>query len=176
MIRTSKKKGIVQSISLIFVISLIAKGIAFAKTMIQAAYFGATISTDAFNMANGIVSNILYMLTTSIGVVFLPIYIQKRDNDKKGAVKLFATKIITAVLISSFFGVVILEIAAPKLIKIIAPTYCDDILNQTVMYFRILILGCVFAVVTALYQNLLNAEKIYILSNILSYSVNGNNK
>ena len=76
------KRDILKATVTVFVLTLIAKAIAFGKSVLQASYFGATIETDAFNLSSGFVNNILYMITTALAVSFVPIYVKSK---KKGA-------------------------------------------------------------------------------------------
>ncbi len=159
------KKSVLKATALVFILSLIAKVIGFVKSIIQASYFGTNINTDAFNVASGFVSNILYMVATAIAVAFVPLYIQRKlKNDSKQ----FATRTITVLTVISLGVMAILIACAPWIVKIIAPSYTGDEVNLTTQYFRILVLGFSFALTTNLYTNLLNAEKIYGYSTFCS--------
>ena len=157
---------IVKSISIVLILSIIAKVIAFIKTIVQAAYFGATFQTDAYNMAYGLVSNILFMLTTALGVAFVPIYVRKREkNDHSDS---FTSKSAFLLIITSLLITALLIIFSPLIIRITAPNYVGDTYNDTVLFFRILLLGFIFSMMTAIYQNVLNAEKKYGFSSVSS--------
>lgn len=160
------KQRIIKSISVIFFLSILAKIIAFVKSIIQASYFGATVETDAYNMANGLVSNILFMLTTAIAVAFVPLYIQKKQQPKK-AFK-FSTRVITTLSILAVFITVLMEICAPFIIRLTVPAYEGKVFQDTVAYFRFLLLGFVFSFTAGIYQNILNAEKVYGYANFSS--------
>lgn len=162
------KNKVVKSIGTVFVLSLIAKAIAFIRTIIQASYFGATNYTDAFNIANGVASNILYMLTTAISVAFVPLYIQKKNRLERSELKKFSTKIVTVLLIGSIVFILFLEYMVPIIIKVAAPTYEGELYEITVNYLRVLLVGYSFSLLVSLYQNLLNSEKIYGYANISS--------
>ncbi len=159
------KKSVLKATALVFVLSLFAKLIAFVKSIIQASYYGTNIETDAFNVANGFVSNILYMITTAIAVALVPIYIQRKINNDKNN---FATKTITGLTVVSIIITGILIIIAPYISIVIAPSYSENELIMTTQYLRVLVLGFTFALITQLYSNLLNAEKAYAFSTFCS--------
>ena len=50
----NKKKAILSSAVLLFVLSLVNKGLGFIKSMTIASVFGATIQTDAYYVAEGL--------------------------------------------------------------------------------------------------------------------------
>lgn len=160
------KSGIIRSISVVFFLSVLAKIIAFIKSMVQAFYFGATIETDAYNMAYSLESNILFMLSTAIMVAFVPIYTQKKTQPLQ-AFK-FSTKIITALSIFAVLFTLVLETGAPLMIRLTAPAYKNGIFQDTVSYFRALLPGFVFSFVAGVYQTILNAERIYGYANFSS--------
>ena len=76
--------NLIKSTILVAFLTIISKLFGFFKSVIQASYYGSSIYTDAFNMAYGVVGDILYMLTTSIAVAFVPYYISlKKDKVRK---------------------------------------------------------------------------------------------
>ncbi len=160
------KKSIFKATAIVFCLSLLAKITGFVKSIIQASYFGATIETDAFNVAHGFVSNILYMLTTAMAVAFVPLYIQRKINQHDE--KKYATKVITALSLIAVGISLILIIIAPGVVKVIAPTYSGEIFITTIKYFRIMSIGFLFSLIVSLYTHLLNAEKIYGFSTVCS--------
>ena len=50
------RKSILKATALVVGLTLVSKALGFLKSIIQASYFGATIYTDAYNIANGFVS------------------------------------------------------------------------------------------------------------------------
>lgn len=152
------KRSVLKATALVFVLSLAAKIIGFVKSIVQASYFGTTIGTDAFNVASGFVSNVLYMFATALAVAFVPLYIQRKLKKDE---KQFATRTITALVLLSIGITIVLILCAPWIVKLIAPSYTGKELALTIRFFRVLVLGFTFALTTHLYTNLLNAEKVY---------------
>lgn len=157
------KNSIFKATLTVFVLSLIAKILGFLKSIIQASYFGANIYTDAFNVANGFVSNILYMLVTAVSVAFIPLYFQNKQKDLE---KRFATITLTLTSIISIALSIILVVLSPFIVRILVPTYSVEHQAITVKYFCVLVVGLVFALTANMYTSLLNAEKIYGYSTI----------
>ena len=65
------RKSILKATALVVGLTLVSKALGFLKSIIQASYFGATIYTDAYNIANGFVSNILFMLKAKLNVTLI---------------------------------------------------------------------------------------------------------
>ena len=76
----NKKKAILSSAVLLFVLSLVNKGLGFIKSMTIASVFGATIQTDAYYVAEGLMQNALIPISEAVAVSFLPIYITIKDT------------------------------------------------------------------------------------------------
>lgn len=160
------KQEVAKSISVVFVLSILAKIIAFGKSMIQASYLGATVETDAYNMAYGLLDDALFLLTTSMAVAFVPLYMQKKQKHEESFI--FSTRVITALSIFAVVFTLVMEICAPFIIRIIAPAYEGKLFWDTVAYFRIILLGFVFSLAVGMYQNILNSERIYGYANLSS--------
>lgn len=161
------KRDVLKATATVFTLTLIAKIIAFLKSILQASYFGATIETDAFNLSNGFVSNILYMITTALAVSFVPLYIQHKKISKDEGKK-FATKSATLLFFSAILLTALLVAITPVIIKVIAPLYEGETFDITVKYFRVLCIGISFSLVTNIFCNLLNTEKVYGFSTMTS--------
>lgn len=153
-----EKSNIIKATILVLVLSLASKILGFVKSIIQASYFGATTYTDAFNVAYGFVENVLFMLITAISVAFVPLYIQ---NKKENSGKRFATVTITLTAIISIAFSIVLILLAPFVVKLLAPAFTVEQQAMTVQFFRVLLIGMVFALTSHMYTSLLNAEKIY---------------
>ncbi len=160
------KKTIIKSTILIFTLTIITKIVGFGKTIIMASYFGADLNSDAYYFSSTIVANVLYMITTSIGISFLPIYVKVRESDGRDRSMQYAAE--TLILMSLFAVVLTLVviITSPILISVFAPTYNGSQFDNTVLYLRIMAGGIVFALLTNIYLNLLNGEKVYGFSNV----------
>lgn len=161
-------KSIISSTVLIFVLSILAKLVGFVRSMLMASYFGAGLESDAFYLAQSLVSNVLYMITASIGVSFLPVYVRIREQKGRDEAREYTGETI---LLMSLFALALMFIviaAAPLIIRLMAPEYEDAQRDDTILYLRIMALGIVFSLLTNIFTNLLNAEKTYGYSSILS--------
>ncbi len=153
------KKSVIKATGIVFLLSLVAKIIGFIKSMVEASYFGASVEMDAFNVTSGFVGNILYMLTTSIAVAFVPIYIQHKniDDDRKK----FATRTITVLCCCSLVLSAVLFLSSNLIVRFIAPAFDVEQQQLATSFFRVLLLGITFSLMANLFTSVLNAEKKY---------------
>ncbi len=156
----NSKKMIFGSAMTLFVLSLLNKGLGFVKSMVIASAFGATLQTDAYYVAEGLMQNALIPISDALAVSFLPVYIGIRENCREDA-KVFTSRTVTDIFLLSFVLSGLLYAAAPWLLRLILPSYTEEAVRLAVFYFRILIWGMCFYMSNQLLQSLLNAEKEY---------------
>lgn len=159
------KSNIIKSSFIVVVLSLIAKVIGLGKTIVQSSYFGATISTDAFNIANGFVGDIFFMLSTAVAVAFVPLYIQKKQDGNEYE---FASETISLLSVFSIIVTIIAILISPDIIKLIAPGFQKEERGLATDFLRVICISFIFSIGTNLYTNLLNAEKKYGYSTFCS--------
>jgi putative peptidoglycan lipid II flippase len=155
------RKSIFKATVLVFILSLAGKGIGFLKSMIIASSFGASNMTDIYYMAEGVIANIFYAVTMSVSVAFLPMYIKKKEEGGVKKSYQFSTRVVTGLGLLSLLLTVFLIVVAPILVKIMAPSYSEIEKDQTALFLRIMSLGILFSLMANIFQNVLNAEKVY---------------
>lgn len=155
------KKTIFKATVLVFILSLIGKVIGFVKSMIIASSFGASSVTDAYYLANGVISDVFYAITMSVSVAFLPIYLKRKEEKGGEEAYRFSTRVVTGLGIVSLFLTLVIVVAAPLLVRIMASSYSETNMSKTILFLRILSVGIVFSLMANIFQNILNAEKVY---------------
>ena len=132
-----KKNTFLDAAVILFFLTFVNKLLGFVKSMTIASIYGATIQTDAYYVAEGLMQNVLISISEALAVSFLPIYISIREKDKEDS-KGFTSRTMTDVFILAIF----------------------------VSYFRIMVWGMCFYMSNQLLQSLLNAEKNYGFSSL----------
>ena len=155
------KKTVYKSTLLVFVLSLAGKAIGFLKSMVIASSFGASSATDAYYLANGVVSDVFYAITMSVSVAFLPMYIKRKEGQGAEESYRFSTRIVTGLGIAALLLTVVIIVAAPLLVEIMASSYSQEKMARTVLFLRIMSVGIVCSLMANIFQNVLNAEKVY---------------
>ena len=156
----NSKRAILGSAAMLFVLSLLNKGLGFVKSMVIASAFGANLQTDAFYVAEGLMQNALLPISEAMAVSFLPIYIGIREKDRNDA-NVFTSRTMTDIFLLAFVLSGVLYVLSPLILKIMLPSYAPEEVAMSVSYFRILIWGMCFYMSNQLLQSLLNAEKQY---------------
>lgn len=155
-----KKNLLLGSAIMLFMLSLLNKGLGFVKTMAIAFVFGADAKTDIYYVAEGLMQNVLIPMSDAVAVSFLPIYIGIKGKDRQDS-RVFTCRTITDIFLLALILSGLLYITSPLLFKVIFPSYTEKETAIAVSYFRLLIWGMCFYMSNQLLQSLLNAEKEY---------------
>ena len=134
----NSKKWLLGSAVTLFCLSLLNKGLGFIKSMVIASAFGATLQTDAYYVADGLLQNMLIPISEAVAVSFLPFYIGIKEISQEDS-KAFASRTITDIFAVAFGLSICLYVAAPLFLRILLPTYTAEEVRLSTTYFRILV-------------------------------------
>lgn len=145
---------------------LIAKILGFAKQIIVANAFGATVDTDVISLSQGIITDFEFLIAQTMITAFIPIYIsvKEKNQDEKyfvsNVLKIFgAISILISSLVFAF---------APMVSKIIAPSYSGEIFVSLVYNVRMYAFSLVILVITSIFNALLKGNDSFLPGEITS--------
>lgn len=158
----SKRKGILFLTVMVTGISFLIKLLGLIKQSVLAAYCGATLETDAFFIATGILVSLCIVVFSALSISLLTIHtdvLVKEGRDK-------ANELINAVLrvfIPVSLGLSLLFfLGAPLAAKLFAPSYTGEKLTVLTHYIRLMsisfVLWCYFLTVNVV----LETDKIFL--------------
>ena len=162
-----KRENIVKSVSVVFLLSLIASLLSFICEMMFANSFGVSEATDAFTIASQIPVILFSVVTASISTTVVPLYSREVQTKTKEEAQQFISKFVTLVAIVSIGIVIIEEIIAPFIINIFSPGINDTTFAYAVRFIRILFPTVVFTGIMSAFMGVLQVHKAFGKSNIL---------
>lgn len=134
----------------------------FAKQMVIAGNFGATIETDLIQLSQGIISNADYVIVQTLSTAFVALYIHIKETGEDEA-KIFAANVVKAVFVVVFLVAVVMAVGSPVISKIIAPSYDIELSQRLANYILIFSPTIILYVLTAVFISILNSNKNFIL-------------
>ena len=137
------------------VVTVAAKVIGFLREATIGYFFGATITSDIYYLANSFVANVLFSLTSAASVVLIPMYIKKKHQ---GGEKAFLGSICIVLTVVSLLMVFVLEALSPWLSHLLAPSADDGYLQILTVFIRVLMLGFPLSLIANIFVSILNAE------------------
>lgn len=145
----------------LLLLTLIAKFLAFCRELAVAAYFGSSHDTDSFFIAYGLIANILYSLATAFATIFLPVYVEERENKGRVYSNRFAGQSIIFFSAASIAVAAIVFALSSQLTEVIAPSVPPAQAEQITLFIRILTAGLIFSLLNSFSCSLLDAERIF---------------
>ena len=166
--RKAGKNSLLKIIVSISGIVVLSKILAFAKNIVMAVTFGASIETDLITLANLLLANTEYVITQTLATAFVPIYIGVKGETTGLEKKTFVSNAIKLFLIVASGFTLILVVGSPILAKIIAPTYESEAARILSSYIKILAPILISFLLQSLFKALLNAHERYIPGALIS--------
>ena len=133
-----------KAISTVTIMLLLSKSLGFVREIIIAAYYGATYQTDAYNMALRIIELLIIVLAAGASTVIIPMYHEKLVENGKSSADLFVNSIITITTVLCTAVTILCIVAAPILVKAVAPGFSSDVAELTVNITRIMLVSVIF--------------------------------
>ena len=156
-----KSKRIFKSIFSVTGVLILAKIVGFIKQMVTAGVFGATLETDLINLSQELIANIEYILVHTVSTAFIAIYIKVNQQDKRDGRQLISDTIKVAIL--GVLGIIlIIELGAHVVARIIAPSYSLEKSILLTNYIRIYAPVLIIFVITSILNGLLNAHASFV--------------
>lgn len=157
----SKSTNILSSSILVISLIIFGKVIGFLRDVFISAYYGASISSDAYFAANIIPSVIFGALISSALVYFIPIYSDNFINKDRESANKYANNILNILLILSVILTIVGVTFADSFITLSAPGFDAEKHNLAVQLCRILVCSFVFNAISLTYTSISNYNKSY---------------
>ena len=162
---SSENNQILKSSSIMAVATFLSRILGLVREQVLAHFFGATAVADAFWIAYKIPNMLRDLFAEgAFSSAFIPIFTAKSKESKEQASKLLLS---TAILLSAMTGlcVLLIIIAAPALINLIAPQIVKDqeLFNMTVLLMRIMSPFLWLISIAALFMGALNTYKSFFI-------------
>lgn len=156
-----KRNKLQRSIFSVTGILLLSKLLGFAKQMVTASVFGATIETDLINLSEGFIGNIKYVIVQTLLTSFVAVYIHEKEREPAAA-EGFAVSVGKAFTLIAAAIAAVVMLLAPAIARIIAPTYDTQLSLRLAGYLRLFAPVLVLFVWIAVFHALLDANKRFV--------------
>lgn len=146
---------------------IVSKLLGFVKQMVTASAFGATLETDLINLSQGLISNIQYLLVQSVLSALIAVYLHTAQQGEDAS-RRFAFDVWKALTVFTAMVVLFVELCAPWLARLIAPSYSAEQLAQLSRYLRLFAPVLLLLTWIAVFNGLLHANKRFIPGEMIS--------
>jgi len=166
-----KKESLINKTVCAIIITALSKILAFVRSAVCAALFGATAKTDAFYMAINIFS-IMTGPSTSLSTVIVPIRLKILQQESDDIANRFSSALLNLSLLISIILAFVLWIMAPWIVKIFAPEFSSDLFKTTVLFVRIFTPLIVITSIVSFFSGILNTHNKFVNSNLIGFALN----
>ncbi len=148
---------------------LIAKGLGFYRDMVFAGVFGTSVESDIYFQVFGLVN----LAFTGIGVALSTLIIKNINKaENVGHEKAYASKFLKKSALYLTIGAILLALFAPFIVNVILPDLSPADLDIAVKMMYIMAPTLVFVVIAYIISGILQNEKIYFITSIMSLPFN----
>ena len=167
-----KSKKMVKNVVLLMALTLLSKFMGFLRELVMGYCYGASMHSDAYFTAYDIPKVLFSLIATAIATTFIPLYYKaKEERGEKGAVD-FTNNIVGITLL---FGIVISIIAfifMEKIVNVFAIGFKGEVLNETVLFARIMLLGYIFSGLSSIMSSYLQSNEEFFIPGIIGIPYN----
>lgn len=162
-----KNNHIVSTVFSVTSLLLVSKLLGFIKQLVTASTFGTTQETDLINLSQGLIGNLQYLLVQTVLSALIAVYLHTAQQGEDAA-KRFSFDVWKALTVITAGVVLLVELFAPWLSRLIAPSYPDERLAQLSRYLRLFAPVLLLLVWIAVFNGLLHANKRFIPGEMIS--------
>lgn len=157
-----KANTVMGSALLVMIVVLASKCLGFVRQVIIASSYGSNVNTDIYFVSSdfmlGLSGALLASLTTALVAVYIDISVK---NDIKSANSV-ASKMLTLFLLASVVFIALVNIFAPQISRLIAPSFNAEDSARLVLYLRVFSIAFVFTAFQSIYAAVLNANNVFV--------------
>ena len=153
--------------SIIVLIVLLSKVLAFVKQLLVAWFYGSNVETDIYFLADSSVALVSSAISVGIGTSVLSHYIKEKEN--KGNLKILTNNIITyGLLLCSIVSIIIIACSDMIADVLAGSKFSIDKLNTLSLYIKILSFTIISMTIAAVLGSILEGNRIFIPTKIQS--------
>ena len=164
---TIKKNHIISTVFSVTGLLIVSKLLGFVKQMVTASAFGATLETDLINLSQGLIGNIQYLLVQSVLSALIAVYLHTAQQGGDAS-RRFAFDVWKALTVLTAMVVLFVELCAPWLAWLIAPSYPAEQIVQLSRYLRLFAPVLLLLTWIAVFNGLLHANKHFVPGEMIS--------
>lgn len=165
-------KKMAKTTTILMIITLVSKVFGFVRETVIARYFGAGMEADAYFMALGIPNLIFASIGASISTTFIPLYTQLMNVDGKKVANTFASNLLNIISIICCFLLILGIIFSPNLVNLLAPGFSGAKYDLTVVITRILFIGAIFNMISAVLTGILQSNESFLGPALVGFPYN----
>ncbi len=157
-----KEKGLAKAAVVIMAATLIGRFVGFIREMVIANQFGATLQTDAYNIAYTIPSLVAMALAGAFNAAFLPVFNDYLVNKDRREAQQVANTVINLIILFFVVVIAVAFVLGPNIVRMLAPGLGSTGQELADKLFRIILPSLLFVGLMGLVSAVLNSFKHFL--------------
>lgn len=163
---------VAKSTILLMIATILSKVLGFGRELVLASSYGASEYSDAYLMAMNIPLVILTVIGSTISTVFIPTYFDINNRLGKEKALKFTNNVFNIVMVVCILLIMICCIYITPLVKIFAMGFEGEILQLTIKFTQISIIGIIFTGLSYIISSYLQVNNNFIIPGLISIPKN----
>lgn len=156
----------------ITLVLLISKFSGFLRDVALAYAYGTSMESDAFVLAQSVLSIFSYLLFVALGIAFIPVFSKLKMKENNPELNLFIDSTYSVAGTIIFFACIIGIIGADVFVYILAPGFSYDAHMLGVSLTRILLPTIIFSFISTIQGQQLRGNNIFMPSAFIAFPLN----
>lgn len=165
----SNKDSLLKSVTSVMVLVIGLKFIAFVKQAVVAAFLGASLQTDAYFVAFGLIESLYMGFFKSISISIISVYTLVRINENRENAEDLISALLELFLGAAIIFSIILFVFSKQFAFLLAPSYSNEGMLLVAFYLRLQSGLLVFMVFELIGGAVLDSHKKFIVGRIQSF-------
>lgn len=157
-----KKKTIIGPAILVMIVVLGSKLLGFIRQTVIAAVYGSNLDTDIYFMSSDFMVGLSGALIGSLTTALVTVYIDTKVKQSKEKANEIASRMLSMFILSSVIFIIGVNLFAPVIAKLLAPTYEGYALDKLILYLRLFSITFIFTSFQSIYAAVLNANDSFV--------------
>lgn len=132
------KKNISRTVFIVMVITLFARFFGLLREVLIAKYYGTSLYTDAYIIANNIPTVLFDTLGQALLTSFIPMYSRVRYSESRDRANVFTIRLMCCLLVICLFIIGLGETFTKEVVYVFASGFKGEALETTIKFSRIL--------------------------------------
>ncbi|MCR3923327.1 MAG: murein biosynthesis integral membrane protein MurJ, partial [Firmicutes bacterium] len=163
------ERSLIKSAGMVTILLVISRLLGFVRESAIAYRFGTTAETDAYVMATTVPLILFLAFNDAVKTTFIPVYGEYHRKEEGNTFALTVFFILGTVLLLLS---VLLVVAAPLVVQLLAPGFTPEKKEITIVLARIMLPGLLFMGLSGLSSGILHIKKNFFIPAITAYPSN----
>lgn len=161
-----------KNVALIMMITIFVKAFGFLREVVLSYYYGASIISDAYLVAQTIPTTLFALIGTGLGTTFIPIYTKVLKERGEKEAQVFSGQVLTLVTVLSFGLILLVSWRTPFVVKLFASGFSGETLHTAVYFTRLSVIGIIFSGAIYIITAYLQMKGSFVAITLLSMPMN----